>query len=218
MSSPQPAFLIDGRCKHKTSNALKITFMDGPDGPPLAEGEQGVNDGKGKKFATLLGFKNGGTGNHRLTLRDGSVINVATLDGKPSEFTRVDGTTVGTAVRGATSQVLGAGGNVVLTISGDPVEAKTPELFRLKLADASGAPVADIDIIRKASGWSLARSLVNLDMTLYWWDHAGQPLPIPLLGARIAAFRNFSDLERDLILAVCVDIVIGLRPYIAEMQ
>jgi len=218
MTSPTVTYLIDGRCTHKTSNALKITFMDGPDGTPLAVGEQGVNDGKGKKFATLLGFKNGGTGNHRLTLRDGSSINVASLEGKPTEFTRADGTTLGTAVRGATSQVMGAGGNVVLTITSDPVEARTPDLFRVKVADASGAPLAAVDIIRKASGWSLAHQLVRLDMALYWWDHAGQSLPIPILGARIAAFRDFSDLERDLILAVCVDIVIGLRPYIAEMQ
>lgn len=218
MSAPQPLFLIDGRCAHKTSNALKITFMDGPDGEPLGIGEQGANDGKGKKFATLLGFKNGGTGNHRLKLRDGSVLNVASLEGKPSEFTRDDGTTVGTAVRGATSQVLGAGGNVVLTLTSDPVEARTPELFRVKVADAAGAPLASLDIIRKASGWSLAQQIIRADAALYWWDHAGAPLPIPILGARIAAFRAFSDTERDLLLAVCVDIVIGLRPYIAEMQ
>src|ERR1700729_2745654 len=105
MSQPQPIFIIDGRCVHKTSNALKITFADGPGDDPLAVGEQGVNDGKGKKFATLLGFKNGGTGNHRLTLRGGSLLNVASLDGKPSEFTREDGTAIATAVRGASTQV-----------------------------------------------------------------------------------------------------------------
>lgn len=218
MTSPQPLFLIDGRCVHKTSNALKITFADGPGDTPLAVGEQGVNDGKGKKFATLLGFKNGGVGNHRLTLRDGSVLNVASLEGKPSEFTRADGTAVATAVRGGSSQIVAPEGAVLLTVSSDPVEAKTPDLFRMQVADGAGAPVAEIDVIRKAAGWSLAKTLINLSMTLYWWDHAGQALPIPILGARIAGYRAVSDLERDLLMAICVDITIGLRPYIAEMN
>ena len=217
MTEHAPLFLIDGRCVHKTSNALKITFTDGP-GDPLATGEQGVNDGKGKKFATLLGFKNGGAGNHRLTLRDGSTLNIASLDGKPSEFTRADGTALATAVRGATSQILGADGTLLLTVSGDPSDAKTPDLYRLTVTDAAGAPVADIDVIRRVQGRSLARKLINADMAFYWWDHAGQPLPIPLLGARIAGYRPVSDLERDLLLAICVDVTIGLRPYITEMQ
>lgn len=216
MSSP--VFLIDGRCVHKASNALKITFSDGPDREPLGIGEQGVNDGKGKKFATLLGFKNGGTGNHRLSIRGGSEVNVASLEGKPSEFTRADGTAIATAVRGASSQIVAPDGSVLLTVSSDPVQAVSAELFRLRVADSSGAHVASIDVIRKASGWRLTEALLNADMALYWWDHAGQALPIPILGARIVGYRSVSDLERDLLMAICVDITIGLRPYIAEMQ
>jgi hypothetical protein len=219
VTSPKPLFLIDGRCVHKTSNALKITFADGPDDtPPLGIGEQGVNDGKSKKFATLLGFKNGGVGNHRLTMRDGSVINVASLDSKPSEFTRGDGSALATAVRGASTDVNAPDGTLLLTVTSDPVEAKSPDLFRLQVADGRGAPVAEIDVIRRATGWSLAQKLLDIDMAFYWWDHAGQSLPIPILGARIAGYRAVSDLERDLLMAICVDITIGLRPYIAEMN
>ena len=217
MSAPQPTFLIDGRCVHKVSNALKVTFTDGPD-EPLAVGEQGVNDGKGKKFATLLGFKNGGAGNHRISLRGGETIGVATLDGKPSQFSRVDGTVFATATRSATTTIADSAGRTLLTVGPDPVEAKSPELFRLQVFDGSGNLTAGIDVIRKASGWSLAQKLLNADMALYWWDHAGAPLPIPLLGARIAGYRPVSELERDLLLAISVDIVIGLRPYVAEMQ
>lgn len=217
MSAPSPGFLIDGRVVHKASNALKITFQDGP-GDPLAVGEQGVNDGKGKRFATLLGFKNGGTGNHRLTLRDGTAIQVASKDGAPSEFTRPDGTTLATAHRGASTTVVASGGGALLTISADPVEAKTPDLFRLQVVDPAGRPVAELDVIRKIAGWSLARSLIALDNELIWWGQAGQPLPVPILGARIVGLRPLSEVERDVLLCVCVDITIGLRPYITEMQ
>lgn len=215
MSQPKPLFLIDGRAVHKTSNALKLTFTDGPGDTPLAVGEQGSNDGKGKKFATLLGFKNGGTGNHRLTLRDGSLLNVGSNDGKPSTFTRADGTPVATAERGATTTVLDPAHEALLIVSADPVEAKTPDLFRLQVASPAGAPIAQLDVIRRAAGWSLARTIEN---ELIWWDRAGQPLPIPILGTRITGYREISELERDLLLGICVDIAIGLRPYVTEMQ
>ena len=215
MSAPQPAFLIDGRCQHKTSNALKITFADGPDGEPLALGEQGVHDSKSVKFATLLGFKNGGVGHHQLTLRGGSTLGIASLDGKPSQFTRGDGTLLATAQRGSSTTVSDGDGRTLLSVTGDPEEVKTPDLYRLQVADGHGSPVAKIEVIRTVGGWTLASEITS---TIIWWDRAGQPLPIPILGTRITGYRSVSDLERDLLLAICVDIAIGLRPYVAEMQ
>ena len=100
MSTPSgPATVIEGRVVHKKSNALQITFHDGP-GDPFAVGVQGQGDGKGKKLGVLFGFKNGGTGNHVLTFRDGPVIGVASRDGQPSVFTFADGRPVATVTRG----------------------------------------------------------------------------------------------------------------------
>jgi hypothetical protein len=211
--------VIEGRVVHKTSNALKITFQDGP-GEPFATGVQGAGDGKGKKFATLLGFKNGGTGNHALTYRDGATVAVASRDGAPTLLTRGDGSSIATITRGATSNAVDANGVEVLRFIADPAGAKTPELFRLLVTDPSGAQMGRLDVIRKADGWSLAKVLddATSGMLFYWWDHAGQSLPIPILGTRVGITVPLTDLQRDVLLGACVDIAIGLRPYVSEMS
>src|ERR1700726_3478569 len=104
-SPPNPPTIIEGRVVHKTSNALQITFHDGP-GDPLGVGVQGADDGKGKKFGTLLGFKNGGAGNHRLTYGDGEIVRVASKERAPTVLSRGDGTHFATIDRGATSSAV----------------------------------------------------------------------------------------------------------------
>ena len=56
-----PLTLIQGRVVHKASNALKITFAEGPDGT-VATGVQGAGDGRGKKLRDAVRVKNGGAG------------------------------------------------------------------------------------------------------------------------------------------------------------
>jgi hypothetical protein len=97
--SSAPVTCFEARVVHKKSNALKITFHEGP-GAPIAEGVQGAGDGKGKKLSTLFGFKNGGTGKHQLTYADGRVLGVQSLDGAPSVFTQSNETPLATVTRG----------------------------------------------------------------------------------------------------------------------
>jgi hypothetical protein len=212
-----PITLIRGQVVHKTSNALKITFADGP-GDPLAIGVQGGNDGRGKKLATLFGFKNGGTGNHVLTYADGSTIQVASRDSAPTVLTRADGTEVATIHRGAESSAVRAGGGQVLTFGPDPDEAETPDLYRMVVADAAGEQLGQLDIVRKVGGWTLARAIDEAWNTYVWWDQAGQALPIPILGTRFLGRRALTAEQREILLAACIDIAIGLRPYIDAMR
>jgi hypothetical protein len=81
-----------------------------------------------------------------------------------------------------------------------------------------GTLVAHLDVIRKVAGWSLMRALNDLDDMYIWWDRAGAALKTPLLGTRLALVRPVSDVERDVLLGACVDITLGLRPYMAEMN
>jgi hypothetical protein len=208
---------IEARVVHKVSNALKMTFTDGP-GEPFATGVQGAGDGRGAKLATLFGFKNGGTGNHRVTFADGSVLNVASRERAPSVFTDAAGVELATVHRGDSSTAVLPGGGELLRFESDPEEAKTPELFRIKLTAASGEPLGGVDVIRRAGGWSLRRLAAEIYEDSFWWDQAGQPLPIPLLGARIYLDRAPSPIERTVLVGACVDIAIGLRPYIKEMN
>jgi hypothetical protein len=215
MAGPlQPAAVIEGRCVHKASNALKIEFRDGP-GDAIATGIQGAGDGKAKKLGVLFGFKNGGTGNHRLTLEGGRVLNVASGEGKPSLFTDEKGDLFATAVRGATSTVTLSDHTDVFTLADDPEDARTPERFRLLLNDQSSTSVGRLEVIRRAEGWSL---LSDVYQETIWFGHAGQPLPVPILGTRVTLWRQPTDVEREALLCMCVDIAIGLRPYTTSMQ
>jgi hypothetical protein len=213
----EPPTVIEGRVVHKKSNALQIAFYDGP-GDPIATGVQGAGDGKGKKFGILLGFKNGGTGRHRLTYADGRSLDVNSLDGAPSTFTSEDGEPVATVTRGATSTAALPDNTDLFTFAGDETEAKTVDLFRLTVATQTGENLGRLDVIRRAEGWDISRALEAAWNIYIWWDHAGQPLPVPILGTRLTLHRLVEGVERDVLLCACVDMAIGLRPYASAMS
>jgi hypothetical protein len=216
MTQPPEVNVIEGRVVHKKSNALQITFHDAA-GEPFAVGIQGANDKAGKKLGILFGFKNGGVGNHRLSYSDGRTLGVASKDGAPRLFTQEGGAEIATVQRGPTSVAVSRGGQV-FTFVGDPDEAKTLELFRLRLTDAVGEDVGRLDVIRRVGGWSLSRALDAAITEYIWWDMAGRALPVPILGTRLTLNRQLTEIERDVLLAACVDMAIGLRPYATAMQ
>jgi hypothetical protein len=43
-------------------------------------------------------------------------------------------------------------------------------------------------------------------------------MPVPVLGTRLTLERPPTDIERDVLLGACVDLAIGLRPYISVMD
>lgn len=217
MTTPQPpGLLIEGRVAHKTSNALKIDFSSGPDAP-IAVGVQGAGDGRGAKTAILFGFKNGGTGRHVITFTDGTTMGVHSREQQPTLLSR-DGSDFATIERGDTSTAVDTAGRAIVHFSPDPVEDRTPDVFRLAVTAADRSALAELTVIRKVAGWSLMRSLDALEDTIIWWDRAGQALKTPLLGTRLVLTRQPTAVERDVLLGACADITLGLRPYIASMN
>jgi hypothetical protein len=209
---------IEARCTRKTStNALQLVFLDRPEDEPLAEALQNGAGGKGAKIGTLFGFKNGGTGVHSVDLRGGTAIRVKSGDLVPTEVTTPEGATVASIERGDDVSIARAsGGTEILRFIANPEGAKTLELFRLVIQEPGGnGDVGTLDVIRTSAGW-------NLFHDLYWeltlWNQAGMPLKIPFLGTRVGLNRDVTDLERDVIIAACTDIAIGLRPYVKEMR
>jgi hypothetical protein len=73
-------------------------------------------------------------------------------------------------------------------------------------------------VIRRSGGWTLARALDSAYNEYVWWTHAGRSLPIPVLGTRLALHQAVTGVPRDVLLGACVNLAIGLRPYVAEMS
>jgi hypothetical protein len=206
--------VIEGRCSRKLNNSLTLTFQNGP-GDPIAVAQQGAGDGKGRKAAVLFGFINGGTGRHVVTYPDGQSITVESREQVPTTITRGDGVALAAVERGDESIARLSGGTEILRVESAPEDAKLLEAFRMAVKAADGSELGRLDLIRTVAGWSLSQALWN---EYIWWDHAGQPLKIPFLGARLYLTREITDVERDVLLAICVDLAIGLRPYIKEMR
>lgn len=205
--------MIEGRVVHKVNNALKMTFTDGP-GDPFGVGVQGAGDGKGSKLAILFGFKNGGVGKHLVTYTDGTVLGVESKDGAGSVFTR-NHSPLATVDRGESSVARGVDGEPIVQIVSDPGDdAKSADAWRTVVKSPEGEDLGRLDVIRNVRGWSLD---TVLDLTI-WWDRAGEPLPVPILGARVSLYDAPDDRLRDVLVCACVDIAIGLRPYVAAMR
>ena len=206
--------VIEGRTIRKTSNALSLAFRDGP-GDPIGVAVQSAGDGRESKLGVLFGFKNGGVGTHVLTYADGGTVSVQSRNNAPTLIERGDGVALASVERGETSTARDAGGTDLLRFLPHPDGAKTLEAFRLMVTAPDGSDVGRLDVIRTVAGWSLGKDLLD---TYIWWDKAHLELKVPFLGTRLELTRVLSETERDVLLAACVDIAIGLRPYVKDMS
>jgi len=212
MTAPQ---VLEGRIARKLNNALTMAFVDGP-GEPIGVAVQGGGaEGMGKKVAVLFGFKNGGAGTHRYAPRLGQALRIESREQEPTVLTRDDGTPVGSIHRGDVSSGVDATGREILRWIDDPGGGKTLEAFRLHVQRPDGQQVAQLHLVRTVAGWSLGRDIV--DATI-WWGHAGRPLPIPFLGTSVQRLVPLTLDEHEMLVASCVDMAIGLRPYSAAMR
>lgn len=105
----------------------------------------------------------------------------------------------------------------MLRVVADETEPKTAELFRIVVTTPAGAELGRLDVIRREPGWTLGGIADAAWDEHVWWGKAGRALPVPILGTRLVLTSVPVGLERDVLLGACVDIALGLRPYIAEM-
>ena len=208
------ALRVRGDVGRKLNNSLTMQFTTGPN-EVVADAVQSGGDGTGRKIGVLFGFINGGTGTHELTGADGTIIRVQSREMKSTLFTSGAGAPIGEAERGDETAVCDAQGATVFRVVAHPDDAKSADAFRASLVDGSGTRFGSLDIVRRPAGWSVGRDLVD---DVLWFGRAGQSLKIPLLGTNLEFERPPSSAEGNFALAVCVDLAIGLRPYIAAMQ
>lgn len=189
-----------------------IVFHGGP-GDPLAVGARG--EGHGARSAVLLGRKDS---RYRIGYADGTVLRAEPADETTLTLRRGDGGVIGTILRAATATAVAATGGTLFHFVPDPGETSTADLFRLVILDRSGMEFGRMDVIRGVGGWASHRLADRNGDTYLWWDRTGDPLPVPILGTRVVAEHPLDRLERDVLLAACTDIALGLRPYIAVMR
>ncbi len=199
------------------SKALHITFSAGPD-EPVAVGVQGAGNGLGARAAILFGFQNVGVGRHLLTYTDGSVVWVDSHRDAPTVVSRADGGAVGKIVRAETSTVVGATAGTLFHFVPDPEHRDTAALFHLLVLDRMGEEAGRLDVVREVEGWSAGRLANGAGDTFLWWDRTGTALRVPILGTRLVTAHVLDRVERDVLLAACVDIALGLRPYVTAMK
>lgn len=212
-----PVAVIDGRSGRKLNNALTISFFEGDESAPFATAVQGARDSFGLKLGILFGFRNGSVGNHELRYTDGTVLSVPTRNEGPTDVSR-EGVVVARITRAASSVAsLPDDCTELLRFVPHPDGAQVNEAYRMLVLDPSGAQVAALDVIRERAGWGLdADDLLDFVTGDYDGDVGGS-LPIPFRGTRLVVYRDVTDTERDVLLAACVEIALGVRPYIAEM-
>ncbi|MFC9996903.1 hypothetical protein [Nocardia sp. NPDC127526] len=213
------SMMIEGRVAPGlgASRALHITFSVGPD-EPLAVGVQGAGNGVGARAAILFGLQNVGVGRHLLTYTDGSVVWVDSHRDMPTVVSRGDGAAIGKIVRAETSTAVGATAGTLFHFVPDPEHRDTADLFHLLVLDRMGEEAGRLDVVRTVAGWSAGRLANGAGGTFLWWDRTGPPLRVPILGTRLVIGHALDKTERDVLLAACVDIALGLRPYVGAMK
>lgn len=210
-----PVSVIDGRCGRTLANALTIAFFEDSTSP-LATARQGAGDSVGGKLGILFGFRNGSPGNHVLTYSNGSTLLIPTRDLAPTTVSR-EGMPVATLTRGATTVATLPDGSELLHFVPHPTEAMASAAYRIMVQSPDGAQVAGLDVIRSNEGWDITAEDVLDFISGTPGADVGGSLPIPFRGTRIVLYRTLTQVERDVLLAACVEIALGVRPYIAEM-
>ncbi|WP_136643135.1 hypothetical protein [Subtercola vilae] len=228
MNDQMPPTVFTARLSRATSNKLKLTVTDGP-GEPLAVAVQGGADGVGSKLGVLFGFKNGGVGKHLVTFRGGNTLVVETRSGEPSVLVQ-NGEVIASLARGDESEVLLPTGETLFVIVPDPAGARTADAFHLHVyrchADGQAREVVGaLDVILTNTGWTFtAYTVIDVldvlpDLTLANFARPlGTALRLPMQGVRLVLKGPLSDRDQAILVGVCVDLAIGLRPYVAAMR
>jgi len=107
------------------------------------------------------------------------------------------------------------GGTEIVRFVAHPDGAKTIELFRLAIQDPAGTELGSLDVIRtSAAGTSSPKCCGSSRSGRTGRPRSRSRFSVP----RVTVSRPLTEPERDAIVAACVDIAIGLRPYVKEMR
>ncbi|MCM6773917.1 hypothetical protein NDR87_10590 [Nocardia sp. CDC159] len=209
------SMMIEGRVSRRASGELRIEFRSGP-GDPIAVAEREESVATGRRFPISLGRTKSRGDTHVLTYSDGYRVRIESSRDEPTVLKTATGTRVGLILVTDTATAISITAGTICHFVPHPEEPRTGDVFRLLILDVFGAELGRLSLIRSPEGWG--RRGDELADNHLWWDRAGDTLPVPILGTRLAVGRRLDRDERDALLAACVDIALGLRPYITELK
>ncbi|WP_153343562.1 hypothetical protein [Nocardia aurantia] len=212
------SMMIEGRIGRDASagtGVWTLAFRRGPDDPVAVAVP--APDQRGSRLGALFGRGRPPGPRHRLTYTDGSVVLVEPRGGDATVLRRGDGAAIGTILHGISSTAAAATGGTLCHFVPHPTEPRTPDLFHLLVLDQSGNEFGRLQVIRTVPGWA-PHHIDQLWDTHLWWDRTGTPLPLPILGTRLVVERRVDREELDALLGACVDMALGMRPYITAMR
>ncbi len=207
--------MIEGRVVRALSDGARIEFRSGP-GDPIAVAEREEAAAPGRRFPIPLGRTKTRVDTHLITYTDGYRVRIRSSGDAPTALETVTGTRTGLILVTDTATAVSITAGTLCHFVPHPEEPRTPEVFRLLILDLFGVEMGRLSLIRTPEGWS--RRGDELADNHLWWDRTGQSLPVPILGTRLAIGRRIDRDERDALLAACVDMALGLRPYITELK
>ncbi|PPF78844.1 hypothetical protein C5B96_14015 [Subtercola sp. Z020] len=220
--------MIVGRVGRRLNNALIMAFDGGGGGVPFATARQGAGNGFGMTLKMLFGLANHGPGKQVITLADGSKIVCDCHMRGFSTFSR-DGVVIG-QVEGTSlnpkkwgfdhSTVTDGDGRTLYAVEADPDRPNTMSLHSMLLLGADREVRGWLDVVLSRDGWGIDVGALGLPgvlgdlASLTSISSAGTgDLPIVNKGTRLVLARPPSPAERDVLLAMCVDLAICGRTY-----
>ncbi|MBF6329392.1 hypothetical protein [Nocardia transvalensis] len=209
------SMMIEGRVVREVSEPPRIVFRSGP-GDPIAVAAREVPGATPRRRPIRLGRSASRGHAHVITYADGYRVRLEPDRDGSTVLKSRDGTRIGLIMVTDTATAISITGGTLCHFVPHPDECRTTDSFRLLVLDQCGAEMGRLSLIRAAEGWG--RRGDDPADTHLWWDRTGEPLSVPILGARLAVERRIDRDERDALLAACVDMVLGLRPYITELK
>ena len=227
--------IIEGLIRRTNSNRLAMKFHD-IDLPDLAaprhftelgdvgEASQSGDEGKGKTLQILLGWRDGGPGRHTLTLADGRQVIVATTAKEGTAVEDADGTVLARMTADQPMAVCGPDGRPMFSFTGP--DELTGVVYEMAVLDAAGGQVGRLQVCYDDHAWrqiSVARDVARAAVSLgeeirTLTGSGGSSLKVKIAGTRLFLDATPTEPELTVLLAVCVDIAIGYRRYLAGMR
>ena len=195
------ATVVVARLTRSTSNALRVQ-LNTPDGAELARAQQ-----KGGA-AVLLGFKNGGNGDYKLSNAAGDELRIAVAG--TTTITRQN-TPVGKVVPADGAAPFEDGDGNMLAVVLPHAGSKADSAWHHRILSPTGHDLGVLSLMTVHTGWNG----IEAETTQWLLNENVGSLKAPSAGARLKLGAPVTPALGDVLAAACVDFSVLPRGYLA---